>query len=142
MEKRKIFAMPIHPEERRISGLLHELIVQSGIPLETVERHLDWEPGRLKDLLEGRLRLSFEDVLEVLPMLNTTPPDFFAWLYGFDPRETAAPAMPGLVVEDAGTGPPAQRMLDRQYEQSLKAVRDAVSRRYTWKRERTESQGS
>ena len=73
----------MHPEERRIAGLLRELIAQGGAPLDVLEKRLGWEPGRLSSLLEGGLRLGFEDVLEILPLLETTPTEFFAWLYGF-----------------------------------------------------------
>jgi hypothetical protein len=126
--------MAIHPEERRIAGLLRELIVQSGTSLDRVEQLLGWGQGRLLDLLDGRLRLSFEDVLEILPLLNTTPTDFFAWLYGFDPKDPSAAA-------DAATAAtsPAQRVIDRRFEASLRVVRDAVSRRAAWKRERAEN---
>jgi hypothetical protein len=127
--------MAVHPEERRIAGLLRELIVQSGMPLETLERRLGWEQGRLSALLDGHLRLNFEDVLEVLPLLSTTPTDFFAWLYGFDPRESGAPfgeePVPATV-----SGSPAERAMDRRFEQSLSVVRNAIARRAAWKRER------
>lgn len=132
MTKKQFLAMAIHPEERRIAGLLRELIVQSGASLDRVEQLLGWAPGRLLDLLEGRLRLSFEDVLEILPLLNTTPTDFFAWLYGFDPKDPAA------LAASAAAATPAQRMMDRRFETSLRVVRDAVARRAAWKRERSE----
>lgn len=128
--------MAIHPEERRIAGLLRELIVQSGASLDRMEQRLGWEQGRLLDLLDGRLRLSFEDVLEILPLLNTTPTDFFAWLYGFEPREesgVAAGAPPG-----GTSSSPTQRAMDRRFEASLRVVRDAVTRRAVWKRERVD----
>ena len=130
----KNLAMAAHPEERRIAGLLRELIVQSGIPLESVEKHLGWEPGRLRDLLDGRLRLSFEDVLDVLPLLNTTPPDFFAWLYGFEPG-AAAPANGG--AKEPGAAALSQRALDRRFDQSLRVVKNAIARRRLWKEERS-----
>ena len=127
--------MPVHPEERRIAGLLRELIVQSGITLEYLEKRLDWQPGRLPSLLEGHLRLSFEDVLEVLPVLGTTPTDFFAWLYGFDPRDPVAERdEPALAAS-----PPAQGPMDRRFDQSLRVVKNAISRRRAWKEERSQS---
>lgn len=133
MKQKQSLAMAIHPEERRIAGLLRELIVQSGTSLDRIELRLGWGEGRLLDLLDGRLRLSFEDVLEILPLLNTTPTDFFAWLYGFEPREaTAAAGVPA-----GGASSPAQRAIERRFEASLRVVRDAVSRRAVWKRERT-----
>jgi len=127
--------MSPHPEERRIAGLLRELIVQSGVPLEKLEERLGWTPGHLRDLLEGRLRLSFEDVLEILPMMGTTPTDFFAWLYGFDAKDpvAAAPEGANLKLEE---GYPSQRALDRRFDQSLKVVRAALTRRRAWKEEK------
>ncbi|HEV2846547.1 MAG TPA: hypothetical protein VG477_16955 [Thermoanaerobaculia bacterium] len=127
--------MAIHPEERRIAGLLRELIVQSGTSLDRVEHLLGWAQGRLLDLLDGRLRLSFEDVLEILPLLNTTPTDFFAWLYGFDPKDPSAAAAEAATAATS----PAQRVIDRRFEASLRVVREAVSRRAAWKRERIEN---
>jgi hypothetical protein len=123
--------MSVHPEERRIAGLLRELIVQSGTTLEMVEKYLGWKPGRLADRLDGKVRLSFEDVLEVLPLLNATPADFFAWLYGFDPKEAGAAGAP-----DHGSVAP--RGTDRRFDSSLRVVKDAVSRRVAWKQERSQ----
>jgi hypothetical protein len=128
--------MIVHPEERRIAGLLRELIVQNGAPLETLESRLGWEPGHLSSLLEGRLRLSFEDTLEILPLLGTTPTDFFAWLYGFEGRESAREGGEEDLVAAAG-GFLAQRSLDHRFAQSLQVVKAAVSRRQAWKEERT-----
>jgi hypothetical protein len=133
--------MSAHPEERRIAGLLRELIVQSGKALDGVEQHLGWASGRLRELLDGNLRLSFEDVLEILPLLNTTPPDFFAWLYGFEPGAS----MPGIAEPQkarvSGDGSaPGQQALDRRFEQSLRAVKKAISRRSAWKRERDDAE--
>jgi len=131
--------MALHPEERRIAGLLRELIVQSGMPLDTLETRLEWESGRLTSLLEGHLRLSFDDVLEVLPLLGTTPTDFFSWLYGYDPRDSDVTAAEGLAPAVADSGPPSERALDRRFEQSLRVVRNALARRRVWKEERPQS---
>jgi hypothetical protein len=130
--------MSAHPEERRIAGLLRELIVQSSLPLEALEERLGWAPGHLRDLLEGRLGLSFEDVLEVLPLMGTTPTDFFAWLYGFDARDSVAiPEGPSLWA--AVESYPSQSAVDRRFDQSLKVVRTALTRRRAWKEEKGRS---
>jgi hypothetical protein len=128
--------MPTHPEERRIAGLLRELTVQSGARLESLEQRLGWEPGRLRSLLEGSQRLTFEDVLEVLPLLSTTPSDFFAWLYGFDAREHPRKGggdegHPEVSAEAFPTSP----VMDRRFEQSLRVVRSSLVRRRAWKEE-------
>src|SRR5437764_13657809 len=126
--------MKMHPEERRIAGLLRELIVQSGAPVETLEDRLGWEPGHLASLLEGRLRLNFEDTLEILPLLGTTPTDFFAWLYGFEGKEPVREVEEELVV--AAGGSRAERALDHRFEVSLRVVKAAIARRQVWKEER------
>ncbi|MFL6195358.1 MAG: hypothetical protein ACJ75H_14370 [Thermoanaerobaculia bacterium] len=126
--------MSSHPEERRIAGLLRELIVQSGTVPERLENDLGWEAGRLPALLDGELRLTFEDVLEILPVLGTTPTDFFAWLYGFDAKDPMAAGVEALRSDSAALA----RGQDRRFEQSLRVVRDAISRRSAWKRERTQ----
>ena len=131
--------MPVHPEERRIAGLLRELIVQSGTTLDMIEKHLEWTPGRLSDLLDGRLRLTFEDVLEILPLLNATPADFFAWLYGFDPRESGLAVTEGEAISGLRNPSSSQRVMDRRFEKSLRVVKDALARRAAWKRERAQA---
>lgn len=128
--------MTLHPEERRIAGLLRELIVQSGAPPETLEKRLGWEPGRLLSLLDGSLKLRFEDVLELLPLLSTTPTDFFAWLYGFDAKDSGAPGKGKMELTTVADDSVSQRALDRRFEQSLRVVRAAISRRQAWKEER------
>jgi hypothetical protein len=127
--------MSPHPEERRIAGLLRELTVQNGARLEVLEQRLGWQPGRLLNLLEGRLRLSFEDVLEILPLLSTTPSDFFAWLYGFDARD-GEPAGEEGAARALMEGGPAPQAVDRRFEASLRVVRSSLARRRAWKEER------
>ena len=125
----------MHPEERRIAGLLRELIVQSGAPLDTLEKRLGWEPGRLSGLLEGSQRLGFEDVLEILPLLETTPTEFFAWLYGFGAKDPAAAGADGELAAVAA-GSALQKSLDRRFDHSLQVVKSAIARRRSWKTER------
>jgi hypothetical protein len=126
----------MHPEERRIAGLLRELIVQSGAPLDILEKRLGWEPGRLSGLLEGSQRLGFEDVLEILPLLETTPTEFFAWLYGFGAKGSAVAALEEGELATVTVGSALQKSLDRRFDQSLRVVKSAIARRRTWKEER------
>jgi hypothetical protein len=128
-----------HPEERRIAGLLRELIVQSGTTLEMVEKSLAWPSGRLADLLDGKMRLTLEDILEILPLLNATPADFFAWLYGFDPKEAGAAGTRIASPEPGAAGTLAQRGTDRRFETSMRVVKDAIARRASWKQERSQN---
>src|SRR3954454_22144404 len=108
--------MSTHPEERRIAGLLRELTVQNGARLESLEQRLGWEPGRLRSLLEGRQRLSFEDVLEVLPLLTPPPSYFFAWLYGFDAKEAPRSGRGHEGGPEASSGAfPASPVMDRRF---------------------------
>jgi hypothetical protein len=125
----------MHPEERRIAGLLRELIVQSGAPLDTLEKRLGWSAGRLSGLLEGSQRLGFEDVLEILPLLETTPTEFFAWLYGFGAKGSAVAAMEEGELATAAVGSVLQKSLDRRFDQSLRVVKSAIARRRSWKEE-------
>jgi hypothetical protein len=127
--------MSAHSEERRIAGLLRELITQSGAPLETLERRLGWEAGRLSSLLEGGQRLSFEDVLEILPLLETTPGDFFAWLYGFGAGDSSGAGGREKEMVAATEGSAIQRSLDHRFDQSLRVVKSAIARRRSWKEE-------
>ncbi len=127
--------MSTHPEERRIAGLLRELITQSGAPLETLEKRLDWDPGRLSGLLEGQQKLSFEDVLEILPLLETTPTDFFAWLYGFGAKDLSGGGMGEKELAMVTGGSVLQKSLDHRFDQSLRVVRSAIARRRGWKEE-------
>lgn len=124
-----------HSEESRIAALLRELIAQSGTTLEVVESRLGWEPGRLTVLLDGQLALSFDEVLDILPLIGATPIEFFAGLYGFEARD-ALGALGGVPEPLAPSGLQKQRAMDRLFERSLKAVRKAIARRAAWKRER------
>src|SRR3954471_6286815 len=127
--------MSMHHEERRIAGLLRELVAQSGTPVDALEKHLGWEPGRLESLLEGSLRLGVEDVLEILPLLETTPTEFFAWLYGFGAKDSAAAGGEGELAAVAADSA-LQKSLDRRFDQSLQVVKSAIARRRSWKAER------
>ena len=118
--------MDPYPEERRIAALLRELIAQSGIPPAALAERLGWQPGRLEAFLDGRQRLSFDEVLEILPPLGLTPSSFLARIYGSPP---------------AVSSPAKQRAMDRLFERSLRVVRNAIARRAAWKRERSETGG-
>ena len=116
--------MEAYPQEHHVAALLRELIAQSGMSPAALEERLAWEPGRLTAFLDGQQRLSFDAVLEILPLLATTPVEFLARLY-----EAAPPA--------ASTSA-KQRAMERLFERSLRAVRNAVARRAARKRQRSE----
>lgn len=104
--------------------LLRDLIALAELRVESMETRLGWEPGRLQDLLANRRGLAVEELVEVLPLLDLQPADFFARLYGLkEEKETP--------VETAATS-----RLDRRFEESRRVVEDALARRVAWKRER------
>lgn len=105
-----------------MAALLSDLLLRSGTSASAVESRLGWEAGRLNALLGGQKGLTFEALLEILPVLDATPGDFFAQLCS-TPHEAA----------DGG----ADRMLDRRFEESRRVVKAAIARRQAWKRERT-----
>jgi len=118
--------MPIHSDERRMAALLSDLLLRSGTSASAVESRLGWESGRLNALLGGQKGLTFEALLEILPVLDATPGDFFAQLCS-TAREAA----------NGGAAAPADRMLDRRFEDSRRVVKAAIARRQAWKQERT-----
>jgi hypothetical protein len=128
--------MATHSEERRIAGLLHELIVHSGMAVTALESQLGWEPGRLVRLLNEPQSLTFEHLLEILPLVKTTPGEFFSWLYGFEPKAAKS-------GEDAdafdSTLWSQKSLIDRRFEESRRVVRDALARRSAWKKERAQA---
>lgn len=110
-------------------ALLSDLLLRSGTSSGSVESRLGWEPGRLNALLAGQKGLTFEALLEILPVLDATPGDFFAQLCSFAPREAGAP------TNGNGHG----RGLDRRFEESRQVVKAAIARRQAWKQERAAS---
>ena len=106
-----------------MAALLSDLLLRSGTSASVVESRLGWEPGRLNALLGGQKGLTFEALLEILPVLDATPGDFFAQLC--------------TKSREASAGAPADRMLDRRFEESRRVVKAAIARRQAWKQERT-----
>lgn len=106
-----------------MAALLSDLLLRSGTSASAVESRLGWEPGRLNALLGGQKGLTFEALLEILPVLDETPGDFFAQLC--------------TKAREASAGAAADRMLDRRFEESRRVVKAAIARRQAWKRERT-----
>lgn len=119
--------MVMYSDERRIAALLRELIQRSGTALESVEERLLWERGRLGTLLDSPQGVSFEVLLEVLPVLDETPGDFFARLCGFHPETQQE--MSSLHAPRA----------DHRFEESRRVVKAALARRSSWKDERAAS---
>lgn len=112
-----------------MAALLSDLMLRSGTSAAAVESRLGWESGRLNALLGGQKGLSFEALLEILPVLDSTPGDFFAQLCSFTPRDARD--------EESVAAPGSQRVLDRRFEESRRVVKAAIARRLAWKQERT-----
>jgi hypothetical protein len=117
-----------------MAALLSDLMLRSGTSADAVESRLGWERGRLNALLAGQKGLTFEALLEILPVLDSTPGDFFAQLCSFTPREAGAPTN-GSNGNGNGNG----RGLDRRFEESRQVVKAAIARRQAWKQQRTVS---
>ena len=111
-----------------MAALLSDLLLRSGTSADAVESRLGWERGRLNALLAGQKGLTFEALLEILPVLDSTPGDFFAQLCSFTPRD----------ARDADA-PTNGRGLDRRFEESRQVVKAAIARRQAWKQGRTAS---
>ena len=107
-----------------MAALLSDLLLRSGTSASAVESRLGWEPGRLNALLGGQKGLTFEALLEILPVLDATPGDFFAQLCSTSREASGAEA-------------PADRTLDRKFEESRRVVKAAIARRQAWKQQRT-----
>jgi hypothetical protein len=118
--------MATYSDERRIAALLRELIQQSGTVPESVDGRLGWERGRLGSLLDSQAGLSFETLLQVLPVLDETPGDFFARLCGFHPE-----------AKNPSGNPPVRP--DHRFEESRRVVKAAIARRSAWKQDRIAS---
>ena len=117
-----------------MAALLSDLLLRSGTSADAVESRLGWERGRLNALLAGQKGLTFEALLEILPVLDSTPGDFFAQLCSFTPRDAGASGN-GNGNGSNGNG----RILDRRFEESRQVVKAAIARRQAWKQQRTAS---
>ena len=82
-----------------MAALLSDLLLRSGTSADAVESRLGWEPGRLNALLAGQKGLTFEALLEILPVLDSTPGDFFARLAARFSLESGLGHRPAAGVE-------------------------------------------
>jgi hypothetical protein len=113
-----------------MAALLSDLLLRSGTSADAVESRLGWESGRLNALLAGQKGLTFEALLEILPVLDSTPGDFFAQLCSFTPRNGNG------ATGGNGNGNGNGKTLDRRFEESRQVVKAAIARRQAWKQER------
>jgi hypothetical protein len=129
--------MNILPEERRLLRLLREKLVQRRETVEGIELQLSWESGRLRELLDERGRLLLGELLEVLPLLGSSPEHFFASAYGLDTSEEFFETA-SMEAAERDVVPLEQKILDRRFDDSRRVIEEAIVRRGNWKREREE----
>lgn len=113
-----------HPDEQQILSLLRETIAQSGLSVGDLEQEIGWEPGRLGNTLSGHGSVSLRDLFGILAALEVGTADFFGRAYGLEPREVA------LL--------PAEHVPELRFEESHRVIREALTRRSVWKKERAE----
>lgn len=116
-----------HPEERRIAGLLQEMISRSGVAVAQLEESLGWETGRLAEVLDGQRGLAFGELVQVLPLVRLSPADFFARAYGLHEG--------GIGIPENGSAE-GEHVLERRFEESRRVIEEAIVRRAAWLRER------
>lgn len=128
--------MNMLPEERRLLRLLREKFVQSRETVEGIELQLSWESGRLRLLLDENERLLLGELLEVLPLLGSSPQQFFAAAYDMETTEDSFESV--MEDEPRETSTLEQKVLDRRFDDSRRVIEEAIVRRIHWKREREE----
>ena len=113
-----------YPDEQQILSLLRELITQSGMTAGDLENEIGWEPGRLGGVLAGQGSLSLRDFFAIVSLLEVGTSDFFSRVYGLEPREAVLM--------------PIEQITELRFEESQRVIKEALSRRTTWKRERAD----
>ena len=112
-------------DERRIAGLLRELVSRSGKQMHQLEEALSWEPGRLTRLLDAPSRGQLGEVLRLITQLEMTPDEFFEQL-----RD-----QPGVVQESIESS--TEEAENARFQESRRVVEEAIVRRNAWKAERS-----
>jgi transcriptional regulator with XRE-family HTH domain len=113
-----------YPDEQQILSLLRELMAQSGMRAEDLENDLGWEPGRLSGVLAGQKSIPLRDLFAILSLLEVGATEFFSRAYCLEPSKPALLSMEQVTRE--------------RFEESQRVIKEALSRRSTWKRERAE----
>ena len=111
-----------YPEEKQILNQLREVIARSGMAVGDLESDLDWEHGRLGNVLSGQKSISLRDLFAILALLEIGVADFFGRIYGLDPREAAMLAL--------------RPSVETRFEESQRVIEEALARRSAWKKER------
>jgi transcriptional regulator with XRE-family HTH domain len=114
-----------YPDEQQILSLLRELMAENGMTAEDLENDLGWQPGRLSGALAGQKSIPLRDLFAILSLLEVGATEFFSRAYSLEPGKPAL-----LSIE---------QVTRERFEESQRVIQDAVTRRFTWKRERMES---
>jgi hypothetical protein len=115
----------IPSDERRIAGLLRELVSHSGRQIHQLEEDLGWEPGRLNRLLDAPGRGQLSEVLRLITQLQMTPDEFFEQLRN----------RPGAVQESSESSTEEEE--NARFQESRRVIEEAIVRRNAWKAERS-----
>ena len=113
-----------YPDEQQFLSLLRELMAQNGMTAGDLESDLGWEPGRLSGALAGKKSLPLRDLFAILSQLEVGASEFFSRAYSLEPSKPALLSMEQVTRE--------------RFEESQRVIKEALSRRSTWKRERAD----
>jgi transcriptional regulator with XRE-family HTH domain len=113
-----------YPDEQQILSLLRELMAENGMTAEDLENDLGWQPGRLSGALAGQKSIPLRDLFAILSLLEVGATEFFSRAYSLESREAV------LL--------PIEQVAGARFEESQRVIKDALSRRSVWKRERAD----
>src|SRR5436305_2271440 len=116
------------PEVERILSLLELLIAAKKAGIRGVERQLAVSHGTLARLFSGKIALKFQQILDLLEVLEVTPKAFFRVAYSLDDpgsmkAEELLRQLQGLALPD----PPVPTVLSRAEIQRM--IEDALAAR-------------
>lgn len=117
--------MTTHSEERRIAGLLRELVARSGRQAGQLEESLNWERGSLARLLEEPNRGRLGEVLALIAELQISPAEFFDQL-----RQRPS-------VDQQSYGGATEGIEAARFTESRRVIEEAIARRKAWKIEKS-----
>jgi transcriptional regulator with XRE-family HTH domain len=113
-----------YPDEQQILSLLRELMAENGMTAEDLENDLGWQPGRLSGALAGQKSIPLRDLFAILSLLEVGATEFFSRAYSLEPGKPALFSM--------------EQVTRDRFEESQRVIKEALSRRSTWKRERAD----
>jgi hypothetical protein len=78
-----------HPEVVRITALLETLLRTRRVRIIEVERQLGLSNGTLRRILDGKIALKYQLIVELLEVLAVSPAEFFRIAYDQRPAQLA-----------------------------------------------------